>query len=708
MILAAQYYRPPFPERRFWKDDLKLMKDSGLNALQLWCIWGWIESDPGKFNFDDYDELIEEAGRNDLGVVLSCIAEIHPFWIHRIVPDSHLVDHLGRAVPSIGRNEVNVGLTPGGCFDNPEIRKRMGDYLAKLSERYARLPNLLGWDAWNETRWTVGAQGHTCYCKHTLAAFQGWLKDKYNDLDALSSAWKRRYSSWDDVEPGRYPAILPTELMEFTEFLTWRAAQHMRFRYEILKAANPKKPVLAHNGQPATWDAGHTEQTLCRGSDWDHAAVLDGFGCSHFPYWGDSFRGQDLCAFGTRIEALVSACRGKTAWVSELQGGAANAREFYHEPSVPAGVQQRWVWHSFARGCKAVIFWCWRDEVFGSESAGFGIVGRDGFAGDRLAAMTQTGAVLEKHDKLLEAYKPDPVHVGIYFNRQNHYLDYAAKGSAERSVSGQRAFAMALERLNIPYRYVEDRCMEDLRGIKLLIMPFAMIVSDDASRIIANFVRNGGTLLLEPETGAFFGPGFYHSDPADRMLTNLLGISDLGRRQQQAATLKATVAGKTLKLLGEILYTPLSNKDAEVIATCGKDVMGIRKKVGKGMCIAFGSLLSRAYPRERYPDFDRLVDWVAGLAGVESEFAVTSNPPAAKTDFHWRAGLSENSRLLFLSTNAPVAVKISAADAQFGSAAEVEDLISGNTFAITGKPGKRSISMRLKKESNAVLHWKTR
>jgi beta-galactosidase len=169
MILATQYYRPPFPERRFWKDDLKLMKDSGLNAVQLWCIWGWVESDPGKFNFDDYDELIEEAGRNDLGVVLSCIAEIHPFWIHRIVPDSHLIDHLGHAVPSIGRNEVNVGLTPGGCFDHPEIRKRMGDYLAKLSERYAKLPNLLGWDAWNETRWTVGAQGHTCYCKHSKA-----------------------------------------------------------------------------------------------------------------------------------------------------------------------------------------------------------------------------------------------------------------------------------------------------------------------------------------------------------------------------------------------------------------------------------------------------------------------------------------------------------------------------------------------------------
>ena len=33
MILAAQYYRPPFPERRYWKEDLDGMKDAGLNAV---------------------------------------------------------------------------------------------------------------------------------------------------------------------------------------------------------------------------------------------------------------------------------------------------------------------------------------------------------------------------------------------------------------------------------------------------------------------------------------------------------------------------------------------------------------------------------------------------------------------------------------------------------------------------------------------------
>ena len=83
-------------------------------------------------------------------------------------------------------------------------------------------------------------------------------------------------------------------------------------------------------------------------------------------------------------------------WVSELQGGGArNSIEV--DEAVPASAQQRWVWNAIGRGAKAVIFWCWRDEVFGPESSGFGLSGSDGQAGERLAALKVTGDVLARH-----------------------------------------------------------------------------------------------------------------------------------------------------------------------------------------------------------------------------------------------------------------------------------------------------------------------
>ena len=58
MIFGAQYYRPPFPDRSHWKADTEHMRRSGLDTVQLWACWGWIEPEPGGYCFDDYDELV--------------------------------------------------------------------------------------------------------------------------------------------------------------------------------------------------------------------------------------------------------------------------------------------------------------------------------------------------------------------------------------------------------------------------------------------------------------------------------------------------------------------------------------------------------------------------------------------------------------------------------------------------------------------------
>ena len=79
ILLGAQYYRPPFPNEKYWRDDLKKMADSGLNTVQLWVKWAWVEPAPEEFRFDDYDRLVSEADRAGLGVVLSTIAEIQPY-----------------------------------------------------------------------------------------------------------------------------------------------------------------------------------------------------------------------------------------------------------------------------------------------------------------------------------------------------------------------------------------------------------------------------------------------------------------------------------------------------------------------------------------------------------------------------------------------------------------------------------------------------
>ena len=140
--LGTQYYRPPFPESRYWEEDMARMAASGLNTVQLWVVWSWVEPAPGEFRFEDYDRLIELAEKHGLGVVLSTIAAIHPYWIHNEVPGSRMVDNMGNAVVSSNRGEIHFGLTPGGCFDHPGVWAHMRTFLEQVVTRYRTAPHL--------------------------------------------------------------------------------------------------------------------------------------------------------------------------------------------------------------------------------------------------------------------------------------------------------------------------------------------------------------------------------------------------------------------------------------------------------------------------------------------------------------------------------------------------------------------------------------
>ena len=104
-ILGTQYFRPPFPRANYWEDDIKAMRDAGLNTVQLWLVWGWCEPEPGTFVFDDYDRIADLAAKSGMGLVLSTLPEINPFWVPRVYPEGQMVDIEGHPVINCNRWE---------------------------------------------------------------------------------------------------------------------------------------------------------------------------------------------------------------------------------------------------------------------------------------------------------------------------------------------------------------------------------------------------------------------------------------------------------------------------------------------------------------------------------------------------------------------------------------------------------------------------
>ncbi len=698
MILAAQYYRPPFPERRYWKEDLDGMKAAGLNAVQLWVLWSWVEPEPGRFVFDDYDELVEEAGKRGLGVVLSSIAELHPFWIHRVIPDAAMIDHMGRTVISTNRGEAHQGLTPGGCTDNPEVLRRMGAFLEAVGSRYASAPNLAGWDIWNELRWNVQADGLVCFCPHTLKAFRGWMDAKYGGLEGLNAAWKRRYCDWADVMPGKRPGRPFTEMMAFEQFLQWRAAEHMRFRAEIIKRADPQHVVTAHGAQPSAHMAGDAENhAINRGNDWDLAGPLDGLGCSHFPFWF----GMSDADFGVRVECTRSAAGDKTVWVSELQGGSAR-QGFDVRPSVEARPQQRWVWNGYGRGAKAVIFWCWRDEFFGRESSGYGLAGRDGLASERIALMKRTGRILQEHNALLEAYRPDPAKIGVLFDPNGYNLEWAQDGVAARARDSVIGYLAALERLQLPYTVVESNHLDALKSLKVLVLPFPLAVPAAAAQPVAEFIRRGGTALVESEAGAYNEIGLYSYPASERPLAASLGIADLGRRPLKIEEFKLVYGKENHLLQPAVWITPLAADGAEVLARDGAaNVLATARKIGKGTVIALGTFLGKKYAEAPYPDFEQFLHKVIASGGGLPDLEVDGEKP-----LQWRSGPAGDKRLLFITNqSATQIVRVRGPEALFGSAKTARELHSDTRIKIKREDGECRFKLEIAEGDFAILRW---
>ena len=642
MNLGVQYYRPPFPNSRHWADDFRRIRDSGLNTVQLWVLWGWVEATPGKFEYGDYDRLVELAGKNKLGVVLSTIAEIQPCWIHREVPGSEMVTNMGAKVISSNRCECHFGITPGGCADHPGVWERMSRFLATTVKRYRSAPPLVGWDAWNELRWNVQADGLVCYCEHTLEAFRRWLDAKHGGLAGLNRAWQRRYSAWDEVMPGKKPDRPYTEMMAWQHFITSKCDRHGQARYDLMKALDPRHPVTVHAGEPCAQMAGGGETTaINRGNDWFFADGMDGVGTSSFPKWGN----MDDADFGMRVEFVKSAAQGKRVWLSEVQGGRAATGFDVHVP-VDALSQQRWIWNGLACGADTILFWCWRDEVFGRESGGFGVAGADGLAGERLAALRATGKVLGANARLIDGYQPAKPRVGVLFSPQSHYLCWAQEGSARRAVEALKGYARALVRKSIPYTVVEEAHLGALDGLKVLFLPRTIVAGPELGARLAAFVRGGGTLVCESECGAFSPVGIYRY-PEERFLKKLAGIEEVGRRTI-GGPFEAAAEGRKFQVEGTQWLTPFRARKARAWAACADGLLAAEVPAGKGRVIMVGTYPGEAYLKGFNPGFEDFVELAVERSGWKPEIEVLAPRPTRDAFLYVKSGSSGGKRAVFV------------------------------------------------------------
>jgi beta-galactosidase GanA len=650
MIFGTQYYRPPFPRRELWDEDLAKIVATGMNTVKVWSVWSWTEREQGVFYFDDLDDLIKLCGSRGLQVVVNLVPEGAPYWVQRLHPDARYKTNDGYAVEFSGAANLPSAGWPGLCRDKPEVEYLVNRFLATTAKHYASVRHLIALDVWNEPHIDPSfdyPKKLFCYCEHSLRKFTSWLKRKYGTLDVVNAKWHRGYAVWEDVMAptrfGTYPDMIDWRLFWLENHASWLAS-----RVQAVKDAAPSNTVMTHvpfSGYLGSEKKGDLGQTLT--DEFLLANKVEKFGLSSFPKW---LMDNDFVQHAMNVELVAAASKEKEFWQSELQSGGGLWGLRGSKVATPEEIRL-WNWTALAAGAKGIMYWQWRPEPSGLEAPGFGLTTIDGELSERTQAAAEVAMKVSSDGRLSAAQRLLPVN-GIYVSRHSALLAFAASRADEIYAKALYGSYRAFFEQNVPVRFVhsDDLAQAISDGLKTLYLPVALSISEREEEELAHFVEEGGTLISEACPGLYDERGVLKQSA--KLLYRVLGLGqqavdrtervELVWKPEQASSLDSSFFGSLYRHTVSRL-----EQDVEVLA-CFTDGMPAvcRRPFGKGVGIWIGTFLSLTVEADLDSrSVSAITRWAIG-GGYQEVTAIKASKPVLV-----RAHRASSSQLVCVAVN---------------------------------------------------------
>ena len=204
LAFGADYNPEQWP-REVWAEDVRLMREAGVNIVSL-AIFSWARSSPAEdtWDFGWLDEVMDLLHANGIGVDLATATASPPPWLTTTHPE---------ILPVTARRRDRVAGRPPALAAHLAglPRARPARWSGRSPSRYADHPALVAWHVSNE----LGCHNVYDYSDDAARAFRDWLRARYGTLDALNHAWgtafwSQRYGDWD-ADPAAPAGRLPPQ-----------------------------------------------------------------------------------------------------------------------------------------------------------------------------------------------------------------------------------------------------------------------------------------------------------------------------------------------------------------------------------------------------------------------------------------------------------------------------------------------------------------
>lgn len=680
---GAVYFRKSNPPREDWARDHATAARVGMNTFRHWFLWSAIEVAPGKFDWTDYDRMMDLAHANGLKVIIAEFTTCAPEWAFRKYAAAKYKANDGSTQGSVMGVSTVVGGFPGLCLDNPEAHAAAERFLTALVTRYRSHPALLGYDIWNENTLNGGgARKMNCYCEASKARFREWLKARYPSLAALGRQWNRySFETWDDVEPTE--AIGPyADSLDWLQFRIDDAFRLLKWRVDLVRRLDPRHLITAH-GVAGTLESLPTSAH----NEWRSAELMDVWGFT----WIASRHGDAPWLQWQAVDLVRGGARGKPFWHAEAEGGPlwmqpqviGHPREDGRQPD--AEDVRIWNLISCAGGARGILYPRWRPLLDGPLFGAFGPFAMDGSITERAEMAGKVAKWANAHPEVWQA-RPVRGDLGIVFIPESEIFNFAQQGATEYYAQSIRGAYQAFFDSNIQADFV---ALQDIEKYRLIYLPYPVMLKQETVDRLRVYVQNGGTLISEGLPGYFGDRGHVGTRQPNFGLDKLFGA-----REKYVEFDPDLSDQLTLEVRGNKIYGRYFRQDYDLLSGravghyANGNIAAVENAAGNGRTLLIGTFPGAGYYLHHAEPTRKLFSQCLQMAGVAQRVTVDSRTVQA------RLHTSDSSRILWLTNPAREPMKVSVTltdlDPPFHSAEDLwagaPILASGRTLTVTVPP----------------------
>lgn len=474
MRYGADYNPEQWP-REVWQDDVRLMREAGVNIVSLGIFsWALLEPRPGEWDFAWLDDVITLLHENGIDVDLATATASPPPWMAKLHPEI------------LPQTADGVTLSPGSRQHwrptSPVFRDYALRLTRQLAERYGDHPALVAWHISNE----LGCHNLYDYSDDAARAFRTWLEARYGTLDALNEAWgtafwSQHYSEWDEILPPRAAPTFrnPGQQLDFERFSSDASREHLRSEAALLAEITPDVPrttnfMVAQNV-----------------SDIDYASWapdVDFISNDHYLRPGEL--GRDDLSFWANLTGNLAG--GRPWFLMEHAPSAVNWRGV--NPPKRAGELVRDALTHVAHGADAVCYFQWRQSRAGGERYHSGMVPHAGADSRVFRDVVSLGAQLQQLAPVTGAVR-ERARVAIAFDYESWWVSKRDAHPSEAPAYDDETLAWYRALLDLGIRADVVPVGADFDGYDVLIAPMLHVVPDALRARLDAFVGAGGHLV---------------------------------------------------------------------------------------------------------------------------------------------------------------------------------------------------------------------